>query len=370
MPGRKKEKMTLLHKIITNGNNRFYRFSNADGKAWAIPVKNMRVAFGLYQPSGIKGKVVKALLPLLHHISAVRKAVKADTLHCSLKKELNDLLYKLFGVQEIEFAIFEGTPCVHQKITMQLSSGNKILGYCKASDNSDILALFEKEYHTLQHLAGKGVTGIPTALYCGTLSNGVHVFVQNTIKSAQSKVPHNWGALHEKFLASLHEKTKQALLFEESDYYHIIHALREHIDWLPANTDKQAVARAIDEITAKHIGKKVEYSACHSDFTPWNMFVEKGELFVFDFEYASLTCPPGLDAVHFAMQTAVFEKHLRKEEIASMLLHKFDRDAIIMYLLDIISRFTLREKGPVNGDTHLFAIWGYLLKTILLLNKA
>ena len=361
----------MLHKIITtNKGERFYRFSNADGKAWAVPVKNMRVAFGLYQPSGIKGKVVKALLPLLHHISAVRKAVKADTLHCSLKKELNDLLCKLFGVQEIEFAIFEGTPCVHQKITMQLSSGNKILGYCKASDNSNILALFEKEYHTLQHLAGKGVTGIPTALYCGTLSNGVHVFVQNTIKSAQSKVPHNRGALHEKFLASLHEKTKQALLFEESDYYHIIHALREHIDWLPANTDKQAVARAIDEITAKHIGKKVEYSACHSDFTPWNMFVEKGELFVFDFEYASLTCPPGLDAVHFAMQTAVFEKHLRKEEIASMLLHKFDRDAIIMYLLDIISRFTLREKGPVNGDTHLFAIWGYLLKTILLLNKA
>ena len=55
----------MLHKIITtNKGERFCHFSNPDGKAWIVPVKNMRVALNLYQPSGIKGKLVKALLPL------------------------------------------------------------------------------------------------------------------------------------------------------------------------------------------------------------------------------------------------------------------------------------------------------------------
>lgn len=35
----------------------------------------------------------------------------------------------------------------------------------------------------------------------------------------------------------------------------------------------------------------VEYGVYHADFTPWNMSVEEGQLFVFDWEYASLTYP-------------------------------------------------------------------------------
>lgn len=363
--GRRGEKINImLHKIITNGNNRFYRFGNADGKRWVLPAQNMRVAFGLYQPSGIKGKMVKALLPLLHRIPIVRRIIKAETLHCMLQRELRALLCRLFGVQEIEFAIFEGTPCAHQKITMQLSCGKRILGYCKASDNPDILALFEKESHTLQHLADKGITNIPQALYCGTLRNGVHIFVQSTKKSESSTTPHQWNDLHRQFLASLHEKTRQTVLFEGSDLYKSLAALREHTGWLPACTDKQAVTNAIDSIMGKKCGEMVEFSAMHGDFTPWNMLVEEGDLFVFDFEYSALTCPPAFDAIHFALQTAVFELHMPKEEIAGMLLQVFEKEAVVMYLLDIISRFTMRENGPVKENTHLFAIWGYLLKEI------
>ncbi len=355
----------MLHKIITNGNNRFYRFGNADGKRWVLPAQNMRVAFGLYQPSGIKGKMVKALLPLLHRISIVRRIIKAETLHCMLQRELRALLCRLFGVQEIEFAIFEGTPCAHQKITMQLSCGKRILGYCKASDNKEILALFERETAILSQLAERCVTDIPQPLYCGTMSNGVHIFIQSTAKTTKSQTTHTWGVLQERFLAALHEKTKQLLPFEDSDYYRTLTALQEYIDWLPTNIDREVITTAIARIMAEYSGKMVEFSACHGDFTPWNMFVECGKLFVFDFEYAALSYPAGIDKIHFHLQTAIFEKHLASDEILEQINRGEwgDKDTIRLYLLDIIARFTIREKGDVSGDVaHSFGIWCHLLK--------
>ena len=192
----------ILNNILDfTGGKRFYRFGNADGKYWIVPARGMRTALNLYQPSGIKGKLVKALLPCLHWAAPARKAIKAEILHCSLKSELHSLLCKAFGVQEIEFAIFEGTPSVHQKITMQLNCGKRILGYCKLSDSNDIKSLFEKESRVLDVLCKKGITNIPKVLYCGTLSCGTHIFVQSTEKRASSKVIHEWGAMQEEFLS-------------------------------------------------------------------------------------------------------------------------------------------------------------------------
>lgn len=361
----------FLHKIISagSGTNRCYRITNADGKSWLLPAKNMRVALNLYQPSGRNGKLLKVLFPWLHRLHFVRKAIKAELLCCTLQEELKRLLQRVFCCQDLEFAIFEGTPCVHQKITIQLSSGNNILGYCKASDNKEIMQLFEKEAATLAKLAKNGVTNIPRALHCGTLSNGVHIFVQSTVKTTKSQVVHTWGPQQEAFLATLHEKTRLALPFEESDYYRSITALQEHIDWLPATTDKEVVTTAIARAMAEYCGKMVEFSACHADFTPWNMFVERGELFVFDFEYATLTYPPGIDRCHFELQTAIFEKRMSCEEILEYIngYNVADKHLLRLYLLDVISRFTIREKGGADGDiARCLHTWCYLLKNCAL----
>ncbi len=363
--------MTTLNNILDfTGGNRFYRFGNADGKYWIVPAQGMRTALSLYQPSGIKGKMVKALLPCLHLLLPVRKAIKAETVNCRLNSELHSLLCKVFDVQEIEFAIFEGTPCVHQKITMQLSQGNRILGYCKLSTNNGIKELFGKEYRTLDRLCNSGVTGIPKALHCGTLSNGMHVFVQSTEKQASSKVIHEWSTLQEEFLAQLHENTKTTLVFEESDYCATLTTLEEHIDWLPQNIDHGVVSKAIATIKEKHCGKEVEYGACHGDFTPWNMFANGKKLFVFDFEYAGMSYPAGLDRYHFFTQTAVFEKHWGADEIIAYIGSDagkwIDREKYAMYLLDVISRFTMREGGKVTGEAATpFALWGKVLEKLI-----
>ena len=100
------------------------------------------------------------------------------------------------------------------------------------------------------------------------------------------------------------------------------------------------------------------------------MFVEKDRLFVFDFEYAAKSYPPGLDRYHFFTQTAVFERKWGADEIASFMKEKesewIDSKLYSMYLLDVISRFTMREGGKVSRDAAKpFALWCRLLEKMM-----
>ena len=78
--------MTTLNNILDfAGGDIFYRFGNADDKYWVVPAIGMHTAMHLYQPSGIKGKMVKSLLPCLHWIAPVRKAIKAKKIKSTKK---------------------------------------------------------------------------------------------------------------------------------------------------------------------------------------------------------------------------------------------------------------------------------------------
>lgn len=360
----------FLNHILTKKNgNRFYRFSNADGKTWLMPARNMQVAMNLYQPSGRNGKLVKRLFPWLHRVPLVRRVIHAERLQCGLKKELIQLLERLFQVKELEFAIFCGTPCVHQKITIQLSKGKRILGYCKLTDNEEVAHLFRGEAKVLEQLNKQGVKGIPQCLYCGETDKGIWAFVQSTVKTQRSQVPHEWSRLQEEFLEELQKKTSQKIKFEESDYCQTLQDLQQHINWLPQKTHQSIVETAINKVMGTYSGKTVNFCAYHADFTPWNMFVESGKLFVFDWEYARLTYPPLLDRYHFFTQTAIFEKHWQGKEIVVFLQSPhadwIDRETYKLYLLDIIARFTLREKGKVEGDVaRSMSVWIEILNTL------
>lgn len=357
----------LLSSILREGEgSAFYTFSNFDKKQWVMPARNMLVAMNLYQPSGWKGKLAKALFPYLHGIPFVRKVIHAEKLYCKLSDELEQLLCRLFHEEEIEFSLFGGTPCVHQKVTIQLSKGCRILGYCKITGSDEVFALFRSEADLLELLKKQGMEGIPQCLYCGKMAEGIFLFVQSTEKTQQSKVLHEWNNLHESFLNELQRKTVQNIIFDKSDYYKALQNLQSHMDWLPESMNRNVIEKTINKIVNSYKGKLVDFSAYHADFTPWNIFVEKNRLFVFDWEYARMTYPPMLDRYHFFTQTAIFEKHWQKEEIIAFIqspdANWVNREMYTLYLLDIISRFTLREKGTVEGDIdNSMKIWNDLL---------
>lgn len=352
--------------VLTEGKgNRYYRLMNADDKVWLMPTRRMRMAMHLYQPGGKKGKLLKALFPYLHFLSPVRRLAHAEEIHCCMTDDLKALCSNLFQVDDLEYSLFCGTPGVHRKITIQLSIQGRILGYLKVTEREEIAQLFHREARLLQTLAEKQVKNIPACLYVGEWK-GVYLFVQDTTKTPDSRLLHEWSEYQERFLEELHRVTVRQIRFEESDYYQTLSELKQHIHWLPKGIDTSGLMIEIDLVLAERSGITVQYSVYHADFTPWNMFLQDGHLFVFDWEYAHMTYPPKLDKYHFLIQSAIFEKRWGTDDIFTNVLSQkelsIDWEECKLYLLDMIARFTLREKGNVTGDVeHAMRIWVELL---------
>lgn len=359
-----------LKQILKFGEgNTFFSFANADGKRWIMPVRKMRTAMNLYQPSVPKGKLVKVGLPFLFWNPVVLRVLHAERLYLTLTYEMRVLLENTFGVKNPEFAIFCGTPCVHQKITIQISCGKRIIGYVKVTASEDIRNVFDHENRILSKLHRQGVECVPECLYCGTLACGLHVFIQTTIKTVQSKVLHRWTNLHSQFLTMLATCTQQELPFEQTDFNHDLNLLESRLDEIDK---EEEVVKVLAEIRTHYKEKNVVFSAFHADFTPWNMFKEQDNLFVFDWEYARLTYPPRLDYFHFMIQTSIFEEHLTAEKIAKRFEDEFkildiiysdSRFAFKCYLIAIISIYINREKETIsNGTRERISFWIKLLK--------
>ena len=104
-----------------------------------------------------------------------------------------------FQEPDLEFSVFCGTPSVHRKITMQISCGSRILGYCKATESEEIAALFRGEAEMLNDLHRKGIQDVPECLFCGDTDRKVTLFVQSTAKTSRSLVLHEWTELHTAF---------------------------------------------------------------------------------------------------------------------------------------------------------------------------
>ncbi|MBK6497179.1 MAG: hypothetical protein IPG00_03020 [Saprospiraceae bacterium] len=56
--------------------------------------------------------------------------------------------------------------------------------------------------------------------------------------------------------------------------------------------------------------KLTEFGFAHGDFTPWNIFANNQNLFIYDWEAAQDLMPKGFDAFHFIIQQSIMvEKH-------------------------------------------------------------
>ena len=358
----------LLHQILLkDGDKKMMRLANADGKVWIVPMQDIKTGMDLYQPSGWKGRWLKRLLPFVGKWKVVRQLLHFETFEGRLSPTLVDAITQTFGSGNFEYSIFGGTPGARQKVTIQVFQGNRILGYVKVTDQTDVEDSFLHEAQLLKELKQKGVKGIPEALACGETTDGLHYFAQTTTKSRHSTFPHQWTAQHETFVAQLHDATKTVLRYEETDFFRMMQVLRDRMGWL---NDKQQriVQQALEVVEKPLLGKTVEWSVYHGDFTPWNMFVEGGKLFVFDWEYALRTCPPHLDRYHWFTQVALFEKHHDAKKIIEEYRKKFGNSNNYSYLCYLITNFAIyigrEDEDSIHGIMPMMNKWIQLLQLL------
>lgn len=337
----------------------FYKITNADGKEWIMPSRNMALGMQLYQPTAWKGKVLKRYFPLLNEIDCfglLRKVLHINLCERPLSNVLLAKLQDLFSCKDIEYSVFNGTPCAHQKTTIQVYQRRKILGYCKVTKNPELIAIFQREEVYLNWLNECGMTGVPRCLCCQQIEDGQWIFVQTTTKTMLSTMHMKLGPLELGFLSQLADKTRISIPFEQTDMFSWLKRMDEL--GCCGNT---AVRYALKLVMEFYNMKQVTtFSAYHSDFTPWNMFVEDEELFVFDWEYAGRTYIPHLDIVHHIVQSSVFAHRLSARELYDQLFREnsallgqyFENPkvSVLVYLIDILAKYEDRDKNIQTDD--------------------
>lgn len=320
----------------------------------------MSVGMQLYQPLAWKGRLLKRWFPLISNFDSlglVRNVLHIEEVECPISVNLATTLQEVFKNKDIEYSVFNGTPCAHQKKTIQVYEGSKILGYCKVSRNSELITLFQREDRYLCWLKACGVSGVPECICCKEIEDGTWIFVQTTVKSNSSTVNYKLNELELNFLKNLSEKTIVKCAFEETEMYQGIKSIDE-----TSMRNDIAVVKGLTAIQDYYHDKEnCVFSAYHSDFTPWNMFSEGNELFVFDWEYAGRTYMPYLDLIHFIIQTGIFSGNMNAPKLYNRLFKdnnellnrhfKNPRIAVLCYLLDVMAKYAKRDEGKETNDT-------------------
>ena len=168
-------------KIVENKRKCFFSFSNQDGKRWTVPLKNTKVALELYEPSSQKGKLVKAVLPYGISLSPFTAFFNGSYQDVTLGEKLKKIISRTFGTA-FQFSIFWGTPCVDQKITIQIFRGKRILGYCKLGKSERVRTLFFHEDKVLRILQERGIEHVPVSYGVTLVDDGYYAFLQSTEK--------------------------------------------------------------------------------------------------------------------------------------------------------------------------------------------
>ena len=88
----------------------------------------------------------------MHWLKVVRRKLNIEVVEHELEADLRGVICSAFGVGGFEYSVFEGTPSVHRKITIQVWRGERILGYVKVTRSEEVGRLFEREASFLKYV--------------------------------------------------------------------------------------------------------------------------------------------------------------------------------------------------------------------------
>ncbi len=331
----------------SNGAGRPYVcLANRAGKRWVIDAADLRLGLMIYEPGSLLGRLVKRFLPLA---PLRRRRLEIDP-------SLHERLGTIIGRPDLRYAVFFGTPGAGQKTTIQIMSAGQIVAYAKLSPCPKMQATFAREAQLLERLAPLA-EAVPRSLFCQA-----DLFVQTTTKGRKATALHRWTTLHAEFVQRLETLTAQRLPYEQTDLAKDLVYLASKISIL-----SPLVKHMLDRVEAYLRGRLLTTTVFHADLTPWNTYLdERGQLCVFDWEYARAAYLPGLDECHFRVQTAIFERHMQPAQIVSEALKSVDPQRLTTYLLCVMSIYLQREDSQPSGPTQrLLGLWEAMLNELI-----
>ncbi|HUG17199.1 MAG TPA: hypothetical protein VMM78_19495 [Thermomicrobiales bacterium] len=208
-------------------------------------------------------------------------------------------LKKTLGRGDLAFGVSIGTAGPAQKTTLcVLAPDGAILGFAKVGESARSKELLANEAAVLAALATcpRVAPRVPRVSNTSVLGNRT-MLIQSAVSGGRTST--QFTAQHGEFLALL-QGDKLVRIRDTALYQTTIANGR-----LPDVEGDSLVRDSILAVSGSFADTTAPVTVSHGDFAPWNLRDHGGTIRAFDWEYAHVSGIPGIDRLHFHVQTGL-----------------------------------------------------------------
>lgn len=296
------EDKLLVSELLASGYHRYFSIliiPSLSNPRWMIPIENFNIARSskFIKPTKLKSRIVFSLASFLYTIRQtfikfifpfellVMKSDNAIKQKCQPKINGVNNQGKLFD----SFSLYTGATGPYQKFTCQLLNNNKICSYAKISSHPLTISRLENEYNILKILDTFTFSSleVPKPISMSKTFDST-IIVQSANKSSSFMFYKYLNEYHIKALAELFLKTMRIISKHE-----LIEQIEHSIEFLMRRSDviKNLIQKALSKIDSLYPFDNILIGLSNGDFSPWNVFGQEKNVYVFDWELGDYRVP-------------------------------------------------------------------------------
>jgi hypothetical protein len=346
----------------------FCYISNPDGTIRWMFLESLRIPMFLnfYSTSSIRAKILSFLIKSAYFFRFSNLVKSGDLqIHIQNGSVLDKILKKY---QYDGFSIFTGTVGENRKAIIELHKNKQTFVFVKIALTESSKVLVANELKALNLLKSFKFDKL---IIPELLDRSEDIIVElGDIKPKKYNQNTELNNLHIDSLNELYSKTYKTLCWEE------LSVLQSAKDKIQCFADKKEIANELINEQIKILCNKiillieliekaeklVSVSISHGDFTPWNMYVTKEKIHLFDWELSENKMPMMYDLIHFVFQSNILINKKGYQEIqrainlflrksnSQLLLEKFSINFNLNYTFYLVYTVSYYLNKYVNQE--------------------
>lgn len=343
---------------------------------WIYPRGLRRPLFlSTYNSPTPKAKVYALLVKLLF-ILGLKKLIKSG--HFYIEHLAGEPINSLaIDIDNPSYAIFTGTVGPNRKAIVAATDYGSLLQFAKIPLGINAELRLAHEIAAQNKVASLKMRHwrVPTGL---SLKGGTSV-----LENIRGLAPKSTTIMDHRHLNALFEMVNATLDQSRKTRNNFTIDIQQRLERIDQGEQLPGLGRIRDQLTAMFADvekfEQIPFSYAHGDFTPWNMFLGKDRLRVYDWEVAG-SRPVFYDLFHFIFQTGVLIEHISypqiREKIAEVFRMPLAKQVVKelrlnthlllkLYLLDAVSSFLLQfqEQQTLHDQAEwLLKVWAEALE--------
>lgn len=307
---------------------------------WVYPKNISTPSFlNFYSATTFRAKLIAKSIKTAFSLGFKKRIASGQfTIHYKNELAINELLK---DQNYDHYSIFTGTSGLNRTLVAELNHKGVATHFLKMSINAHASELIANEHSNLKNLTQTHFEhfNIPTSVLIND-----HTQLITNVRNNTSTRTNEFEEIHCKALDEMYEKTREKDYLAFADlkerYQYLISNIRHPHSIKQSNRIAKNLQKLVASIPDETM---IPVARAHYDFTPWNMFVEKDRLGIYDWELSIQNMPVLFDVFHFIFQKSILLEHKNLEAILDELEELFQRN----YMQGLI------EKYNVDTSLHL-----------------